>query len=318
MAQDMKTGGDGNSQTGGKTGGEIERPSWLVFAPAAFLFVWSTGYVAAKFGLGYIEPFTFLTLRYGLVVFIMAILFVIIRPKLPTTLADWAHLAVVGVLIQTVYFGFCYMAFNEGIAVGTLSLILSLQPILVGLIAPRWSGEQVGGKQWGGLVLGLIGAAVVIIARSDIETPTVLSFVFSFLALIGITSASLWEKRFGTSHHPITSNFIGFAAGLIGIMPFMFVFESVSVNWSWEIVGSLFYLVIGSSLIGVGLLLAMIRAGDVAKVSALFFMVPPLAAFFAWVVLDEIMPPLAWGGMAIAAVGVYIATRKRDKLVPKP
>ena len=71
------------------------------------------------------------------------------------------------------------------------------------------------------------------------------------------------------------------------------------------------YLVIGNSVIAVGLLLAMIRAGDVSSVSALFFLIPPLAAFIAWLMLDEIMPPLAWAGMAVAAIGVYIATRKK-------
>jgi drug/metabolite transporter (DMT)-like permease len=289
---------------------KTEQPLWLVFAPSIFLFVWSTGYVAAKFGLGFVEPFTFLVLRYGLIVLIMTALFVVLRPKLPKTAMDWGHLAIVGVLMQAVYFGFCYMAFNSGMAVGTLSLLLSLQPILVGLIAPRWSGEAVGLKQWLGLVFGLLGAVIVILARSDIEPPTILSFTFAFLALVGITSATLWEKRFGTSHHPVTANFVGFAAGLLGVLPFMFIFEELSVTWTWQLIVSLFWLVVGSSLIGVGLLWAMIRAGDVAKVSALFFMVPPLAAFFAWIVLDELMPPLAWVGMGVAAMGVYIATRK--------
>ncbi len=293
---------------------KTEQPLWLVFAPSIFLFVWSTGYVAAKFGLGFIEPFTFLALRYGMIVLIMTALFVILRPKLPKTAMDWGHLAIVGVLMQAVYFGFCYMAFNLGMAVGTLSLLLSLQPILVGLIAPRWSGEAVGLKQWMGLVFGLLGAVIVILARSDIEPPSVLSFTFAFLALAGITSASLWEKRFGSSHHPVTANFVGFAAGLLGVLPFMFIFEEITVVWTWQLIVSLFWLVIGSSLIGVGLLWAMIRAGDVAKVSALFFMVPPLAAFFAWIVLDELMPPLAWAGMGVAAMGVYIATRKSKAL----
>jgi drug/metabolite transporter (DMT)-like permease len=57
------------------------------------------------------------------------------------------------------------------------------------------------------------------------------------------------------------------------------------------------------------LLLAMIRAGEASRVSALFFMVPPMAAVIAWVLLGEAMPPVAWAGMAIAAAGVLIATR---------
>ena len=104
---------------------------------------------------------------------------------------------------------------------------------------------------------------------------------------------------------------IGFSAGLLGIVPFMVVSESMTIAWSWPLIGSLTYLIIGNSLIGVGLLLAMIRAGDVSRVSALFYLVPPMAATFAWLILDEDMPPVAWLGMLLSAIGVFLATKNR-------
>ena len=289
-----------------------ERPLWLVLAPGIFLAMWSTGYVAAKFGLGYIEPMTFLALRFACVVAIMAVLFVILRPPLPKSRAEWLHLAIVGFLLQAIYFGMCYMSFTSGLSVGTLALILSLQPIIVALIAPRWSGETVDWRCWAGLVLGLTGAVIVIVARSEIALPSAIGFVFASLALFGITGGSLWEKRFGVPQHPVTSNLIGFTAGFVGVTPFMVAFETMEIAWTWQLVGSLVYLIIASSLIAIGLLLAMIRAGEVSKVSALFFLVPPMAAAVAWMVLDEIMPPLAWGGMVVAGLGVFMATTKKQ------
>jgi drug/metabolite transporter (DMT)-like permease len=288
-----------------------KQPPWLVFAPGIFLLMWSTGYVAAKFGLGFIEPMTFLALRFACVIAIMAVLFVILRPPLPKSSAEWMHLAVVGFMLQSLYFGMCYMSFTAGLSVGTLALILSMQPIIVGLVAPRWSGETIGWQRWAGLVLGLAGAVIVITARSEIAAPSAIGFVFAALALFGITGGSLWEKRFGVSQHPVTSNLVGFTAGLLGVAPFMIAFESMTIDWSWQLLGSLVYLIVASSLIAVGLLLAMIRAGEVSKVSALFFLVPPMAAVVAWVVLDEVMPPLAWGGMVVAGLGVFMATSRK-------
>jgi drug/metabolite transporter (DMT)-like permease len=285
-------------------------PTWLTFAPGIFLVMWSTGYVGAKFGLGYIEPMTFLTLRFACVVVIMAVLFVIIRPPLPNTQAEWMHLAIVGFLLQAMYFGMCYMSFSTGLSVGTLSLILAMQPIIVGLVAPRWSGETVGWQRWAGLVLGLFGAALVITAKSEIVAPPAIGFLFAILALIGITGGSLWEKRFGVSHHPVTANLVGFSAGFIGVAPFMLAFETMEIVWTWQLIASLVYLIIASSLIAIGLLLAMIRAGEVSKVSALFFLVPPMAATVAWIVLGEVMPPIAWVGMVIAGLGVFLATKQ--------
>ena len=138
-----------------------------------------------------------------------------------------------------------------------------------------------------------------------------MGLTFSTLALLGITSGSLWEKRFGLNHHPVTSNLIGYTAGFIGILPALALQDSFKVEWTGPFIAALAYLVIGNSVIAVGLLLAMIRAGDVSRVSALFFLVPPLAAMVAWVLLGEVMPPLAWLGLAVASLGVYLATRKK-------
>jgi len=287
-----------------------EKPLWLVIAPVLFLILWSGGYAVAKFGLQFAEPLTLLVLRYLFVVLFMAILFVVLKPPLPKNRSDWFHLAVVGLLIQAVYFGMCYLAFRAGVAAATVALLMSLQPILVGIMAPGWTGESVGWRRWAGLSLGLLGTAVVIITRSQIEAPTLIGFFFAALALIGITGGTLWEKKFGLSHHPVVANLVGFSTALVCILPFMFFLETMQVNWTWEFSAALAYLVIGNSVIAMGLLLAMIRAGDVSSVSALFFLVPPLAALVAWALLGEIMPTFAWFGMAIAAAGVYLATRR--------
>lgn len=286
------------------------RPLWLILAPFIFLLLWSVGYSVAKIGLLYTDPMTLLALRFGCVILIMAALFVVLRPPLPKTRPDWLHLAFVGFLLQAVYFGMNYFAFNSGVGAGTLALFMSFQPILVALIVPFWTPEQVSRRTWIGLALGLCGTVLVIGSRTEIEPPTLLGLTFSTLALMGITSGSLWEKRFGLSHHPVTANLIGYTAGFIGILPALALQGDFHVQWSPTFIAALAYLVIGNSVIAVGLLLAMIRAGDVSRVSALFFMVPPLAALVAWVLLGELMPPLAWGGLAIASLGVYLATRK--------
>jgi len=287
------------------------RPWWLIVAPVIFLLLWSGGYTVAKVALQYAPPMTVLVLRFGSVVAIMIVLLVIMRPPLPKTRSGWGHLAFTGFLIQFVYFGMSYLAFINGVAAGTVALVMSLQPIIVALVAIRWSGERTSRAGWIGLSLGLAGTAAVIIARSEIEAPPVLGFAFAFLGLGGITLASLWEKRFGFSYHPVTANLVGYAAGLFGGLPLMLALEDSAIEWTPEFIAAMFYLVIGNSVIAVGLLLAMIRAGEVAKVSALFFLVAPLAALIAWAVLGEIMPPLAWLGLALAGIGVWVATRKK-------
>ena len=286
---------------------------WSLGVPGLFLVLWAAGYVVAKIALQFAAPMAILGLRYTLVVGIMAVLFVIIRPPLPKRRVDWLHLGFVGFLMQTVYFGMAYFAFVNGVPAGVAALIFSIQPILVALIAPRWSGEAIAPWQWVGLILALMGTAVVIISRLGIAAPPVLGFSLAALALLGITLATLWEKRFGLSHHPITANLIGFSAGLLGLLPFLRLSEFAQITWAGDFIWAMAYLVIGNSVIAVGLLLAMIRRGEVGKISALLFLVPPVTAVMAWLTLDEIMPPVAWVGFAAAGVGVWMATRPRPR-----
>lgn len=130
-------------------------------------------------------------------------------------------------------------------------------------------------------------------------------------ALAGMTSGTLYEKRFGVGGHPVTTNLLQYAVGLAAILPLALALEEQRIDWTGELLLSLGYLVIGNSLVSITLLLAMIRRGEASQVSALFFLVPPLAALIAWPMLGDVVPPVAWAGMAVAAVGVVVATRGR-------
>lgn len=286
------------------------KPLWLVLAPVIFLVLWSGGFPIAKYGLAHAEPMSFLALRYATVLAILLPLWAILRPPMPKRPAEWGHLLIVGFLIQAVYFGLCYFAFSWGVSTGGVAIIVCLQPILVGLIAPRFAGERVSLMRWLGLALGLAGAATVIVSRSAIAAESAAGLVAALFGLLGITAGTLWEKRFGVNHHPVVSNSVQYVAGLAATLPLALAMEHFSFDWgSPQFLFAWAYLVVGNSIIAMTLLLAMIRAGEVSRVSSLFYLVPPMAALMAWPMLGEAMPPLGWLGFALAAAGVAIARR---------
>lgn len=289
----------------------MSRPLWLIAAPVIFLLLWSAGFGIAKLGLQHAPPLTLLAMRYVLVLVILLPLAAVVRPPLPRTLRAWVDVAVVGFLIQVVYFGLCYVAFKSGTSAGAVAIVVCLQPILVALIAPRFVGERISAQGWAGLALGLGGAALVILSRQSVASEGMFGIICSAFALLGITSGTLWEKRFGVTHHPITSNLIQYAVGAAFCVPMAWASESFVIVWNWEFAAVLFYLVVANSLLAMSLLLAMIRAGEVSRVSALFYLVPPLSALFAWPLLGEVMPPLGWAGMALAAIGVALVSRQK-------
>ena len=280
----------------------------LLAAPILFLLLWSAGFAIAKIGLLHAGPFTLLALRYVIAVLVLLPLVPILKPQFPNGRATW-HIAVTGFLIQVAYFGLCYIAFKSGVSAAGVAIIVCLQPILVSLIAPWMIGEKVGRLRWLGLALGLTGAVTVILARSGIAHEPPLGVLCAVGGLIGMTAATLYEKRFGVTTHPVPANLIQYAVGAAFTLPLALVTEGMQADWTPELFSVLAYLVIGNSLVAITLLLAMIRAGEVARVSALFYLVPPLSALFAWPLLGEAMPPLAWAGMALAGLGVTLARR---------
>ncbi len=289
--------------------GHQAQPLWLLIAPVVFVLLWSGGYAAAKIGLAHAEPFTFLSLRYILAFMLLLPIALVLRPALPREAREWWHLLISGFLIQGCYFGLSYFGFWLGVSAGAIALIVSLQPILVGLLAPSTVGEKVGIGRWIGLGLGLAGAALVIAARSRVEATSMIGVGCAGAALCCMTAATLLEKRADVKVHPVISNLVQYAVGIAAVTPFALLIESVRIDWAPEFLASLAYLVVGNSLIAITLLLAMVRHGEASRVSALLFLVPPIAAFIAWILIDEHMPPLAWAGFAVAAAGVLIATR---------
>lgn len=288
-------------------------PTWLKIAPALFLLLWSSGFVVLKIGLAYADPMTFLALRYACVVLILTPLMLVLRPPLPRGARAWGHLAMVGLLLQAGYFACTYLSLKLGMSAGGLALIASLQPILIGLLAPMIAAEHVDLRRWAGLALGVSGAALVIIAKASIDVLAPLGLLFAVGALLCITSGTLYEKRFGVATHPVTSNLVQYAVGLAVTAPLAFWLEPMRIEWTGPLLGALAYLVVGNSLVAITLLLTMIRHGEASRVSALFFLVPPCTAVFALMALDEPIPALAWPGMALAALGILLVTRSARK-----
>jgi drug/metabolite transporter (DMT)-like permease len=284
-------------------------------APLIFLLLWSGGFTAARFGLLDTGPLTFLVVRYLLVLVVLAPLALFLRPPLPANRSSWGHLAVIAILIQLLYFALINVSLELGISAAGVALITSLYPVLVALAAPSTVGERVGARRWAGLALGLGGAALVILARGDIIASP-LGVAAAAGSVIAISAGTLYERRFGTGGHPVTANLVQYAIAFVVLLPLAYGLERLRLHATPRLGLAVAYLALGNSLISITLLLAMIRRGEAARVSALFFLVPPLAAVIALILLGEAMPVLGWIGMAAAAVGVAVATRRTGEAVP--
>lgn len=279
-------------------------------APLIFVFFWSTGFIAAKYGLPFAEPLTFLSTRMALVVLLLVAIVALTRPRWPNQ-AETLHSVVVGLLVHGVYLGGVFVAISQGVPAGISALIPGLQPVLTSTLANRWLGEKVTPLQWCGLVLGLIGVLLVLNDRSIALSGTLLGWIAAFMSLFGITIGTLYQKRFCGAVDWRSGNLVQYIAAVIFFGLGAFLFETRVIEWTREFVFALAWSVIVLSICTVALMYWLIRRVAAAKVASLFYLVPAVTALMAWALFGEKLNALAIGGMVMCAGAVLLVNYRK-------
>ena len=281
------------------------------FYPALFVFLWSTGFIGAKYGLPYAEPLSFLLLRYALVVTLMSLAAWLTRARWPVDVRTWCHLAVAGCLIHGVYLGGVFISISQGLPAGIVSLIVGLQPLLTAVLATLFVGEAVRTQQWVGLVLGIVGTAMVISGRvaGSVSLTALAPVLPALAALLGITLGTLYQKRFCSHFDWRTGAVVQFLAAACLTLPAAFVFEDFRVDFTGEFVFALGWLVLVLSLGAISLLNYLIRSGSAVNVASLFYLVPPVTALIAWGLFGETLSVMSLVGLLVAVTGVALVRR---------
>jgi len=283
---------------------------WHVAAPILFVLLWSTGFIGGKFGLPYAEPFTFLLWRYGFVTIMLLALTLVTRAPWPASLAQAAHIAFAGVMVNAIYIGGVFSAINQGVPSGIVSLIVGLQPLFTAVVAGRLLGEKVSGRQWLGFGLGLVGVVMVLLDKISFAAGNSQGVVMSILALLGITVGTLYQKRFCTSMDMRSGGVIQFSASTLVVALVALLCETMRVQWTGNFIFAMVWLVLVLSLGAISLLHVLIRRGEASRVASLFYLVPPVTSLLAFFVFGERLGISALAGMFVTVTGVALAVRK--------
>ncbi|WP_423250115.1 DMT family transporter [Vreelandella venusta] len=287
----------------------------LAAMPGLFVLLWSTGFIGAKFGLPYAEPFTFLFVRFVLTLMLLVPLTWLMRIAWPSSPALWLNIGVSGLLVHGTYLGGVFYGIYLGMPAGLAALLVGLQPLLTAACAGPLLGERLTSRQWLGLLLGLVGICLVLGSKLEFGTSLFAGFGLGALAsvmaaLVGISLGTLYQKRYCTSMPLLSGAVIQYiAAGMLLGMGAL-LFETRQVEWSITFLLTLGWLVLILSIAAILLLMMLIKKGEASRVASLFYLVPPVTALQAWWLFDERLPLLGLAGMVIAIAGVVMVVRK--------
>ena len=278
------------------------------FAPALFVLLWSTGFVGAKYGLPYADPFIFLSVR---ILFAALLLFSLARLlKIPVRIGGQAvaRSGLIGFFLHACYLGGLFYAIAQGLPAGVAAVVTSLQPVLVSVFGVKVLGEELRRTQIVGLTIGLVGVVLVLGPSIDTQIPTS-ALIAILIALMGSTTATLLQKKLGADIPLISGTayqylFSGCALGMIALAT-----QETSITWSPRFTAAFVWLVLVLSVGAILLLLWLLNTGSAAKVSSLFYLVPPATAIEAFVLFGEKVNTQGFLGIGITALGVWLVMR---------
>ncbi len=284
-------------------------------APLLFVGLWSSAFIAIRGGLPDVSPLFFLSARFMLAAVALLAVAAILRTDWASLRKGWAHLVVVGILMNAIYLSGAYLAL-EHLQAATMALIGALHPVITALLAGPILGERLRPIQWLGLALGIAGVVIVV----GIEAAELSDLIGALLGGGGVTALALgtvYYRRFCRQIPLRAANTVQLGSAAIACTLLTAGFEQVHASWTPALVGTLLYLALIVSLGAMVLLMFMLRTGNAGKVASNFYLTPGLTAILGWLVLDETFEIAAVAGLLVASLGVWLAHHERPARVTR-
>ena len=277
--------------------------------PLIFIILWSSAFVTTKPIIDNSDPFAALAFRFFFVALGFLIFSIYTHQKILTDTKNLIQSIFSGVLFHGIYLGGVFYSVSIGMPTGIAALIVTLQPILTNALAGKFLGEEVSFKQWVGVMLGFFGTTLVL--GFDIGTSLpIIGIIASFIALLAITTSTLWQKKISTNLPLSVSNMYQAIGGCLFHIIIIIIFTDPYINFTSTFLIAMSHQIFLVSFGAFTILMFLIKNNTASKTVSIFFLIPPTTAIMAWLFLNEKLNNLDLIGFAVATLGVYIATRK--------
>lgn len=269
-----------------------------------FVITWGSGYLATKLGLQYAPPFTFLTLRFAFGLLLVVPIALAVRPRWPASPSEWFHVAIAGVLMHAVNLGGSHYAQYLGMSAGVAALVLALQPLVTATVAAPLLGERLARPQLIGVALGLIGVALVVWHKIDLNALTGGALFAVTIALAAITAGTLYQRIHCPAVDLRAASVVQFVASFAVLAPLALWVEDFRYVPAWPMFGAIAFLVIFASILAVNALHTLMRRGEATRVTSLLYLTPIIAVALEWALFGVQPTLLTTIGIAVTCAGV--------------
>ncbi|MGB8858167.1 MAG: DMT family transporter [Ilumatobacteraceae bacterium] len=279
-------------------------------APWLFVVLWSTGFVAARYGTADAGPLTFLAIRFTIAGVILSGVAVAAGLERPTR-RQLATAAISSIGMHAVYLGGVFLAISWGMPAGIGALIAGLHPVITALAGHGLLGEHLRRPQWFGVLLGFVGVVVVVVDRLLAKSAG-LSFgalLAAGISVVGMSAGTLVQRRHGHSTPLLWGTAIQYCTAAVAVGLAAAVHDHEGFTPTARAWFALAWAVLVLSIAAVLIMVWLLQREAAAKVSSLFFLTPALSAIEGSILFGEQLGMLALVGLVIALAGVSLTLR---------
>ena len=281
------------------------------FFPLVFVILWSSAFITSKIIVEDASPFIALSYRFIIVAFIFFVFFILFSERKFFSFKSVLEALVSGILFHGFYLGGVFYALSKGASASIIALIVSLQPIMTAVLAQKILKEFLSKIQWFGILIGFLGAAIVIVSDLN-DDLTTLALCSGLVGLISSSIGIIWQKRIVNDLSLSANNFLQALGASLFHLLLAICFENYFINFTSSFLIAMTWQVLVISLGAFLILMWMLKYNDAGKTSTLFFLIPPVSAIMAYLILQENFTHLDIFGLFLSSIGVFIVTKNNS------
>ncbi len=284
----------------------------IKFLPIVFILLWSSAFITTKPIVDYSDPFAALCFRFLIVALGFYFFSLFSQKKILFVTKNILSSISTGILFHGFYLGGVFYSISIGLPAGIAALIVTLQPVLTNALAGPILNEKITWRKWLGILLGFVGAALVIGFDIGKSLPS-LGIIAVIISLFAVTFATLWQKKISNNLPLSVSNMYQAIGGfLFHLTIIIFFIQKPFITFSTTFIIAISHQIFLVSFGAFTILMFLIKKNSASKTVSVFFLIPPTSAIMAWIFLGENLNMIDIFGFIIATLGVYIATREKN------
>ena len=276
--------------------------------PFIFVLLWSSAFITTKPIIDNSDPFTALAFRFFFVALGFYLFSLYSKNSIVVNYKNIIESTFSGILFHGFYLGGVFYSISIGMPTGIAALIVTLQPILTNALSGPILGERVTTKQWVGVLLGFIGATLVLGWDIGSEIP-LFGLIATIIALVAITASTIWQKKLSNNLSLSVNNFYQALGGCLFHILIVIFFTEPYIDFTKTFFIAMSHQIFLVSFGAFTILMFLIKKNSASKTVSIFFLIPTTSAFMAWIFLNEKLTNIDLIGFLITSIGVYIATR---------